>query len=195
LPALWWIAGASGLVYLVVLACGAGGLVRGVKVVPALALAAALAPVQPVVAAGMALSAVGDGFLLEKKRFLLPGLGAFLVAHVVFVVGFLRLSRSTPAPGVIAGLAALALAVLVVVRPRSGGLRVAVPIYAVTLCAMVSAATTLGPLGVAGGLSFLLSDALLATDLFKRPLPGGHLPVMVTYYAALLLLGAAVLLH
>ncbi len=193
MPPLWWAAVAASLVYLGVVTRGGTGLVRGTKVLPALFLAAVLAPVSTLAAVGMVFSAAGDAFLLDKSRFLLHGLGAFLVGHLLFVPAFLTASGAWPSPWLVAGLAALAVGVTVVVRPRSGVMRVAVPVYAVTLCAMAAAASSLGPLGLLGGVSFLASDALLAVNQFKRPIPGRDFLVLSTYYGALLALTAALL--
>ncbi|MDP2306582.1 MAG: lysoplasmalogenase family protein, partial [Pseudomonadota bacterium] len=96
-------------------------------------------------------------------------------------------------PALAGFLVALAISVTLVVRPRSGVMRMAVPVYAVTLCAMAAAASTLGPLGLLGGFSFLLSDTLLAVNQFKRPIPGRDFLVMTTYYGALLALAAGML--
>lgn len=193
MPLLWWGAVAASLAYLVIVTRGLTGPVRGVKVLPALLLAGVLAPFSPVAATGMVCSAAGDAFLLDKPRFLLHGLAAFLVGHVLFVPAFLGASGEWPSPYIVGLLVALAVSVTLVVRPRSGVMRVAVPVYAVTLCAMAAAASTLGPLGLLGGVCFLASDTLLAVNQFKRPIPGRDLLVMSTYYGALLTLTAGLL--
>ncbi|MES2638296.1 MAG: lysoplasmalogenase [Myxococcota bacterium] len=193
MPPLWWGAVAASLAYLVIVTRGLTGPVRGVKVLPALLLAGVLAPIAPLAAVGMAFSAAGDAFLLDKARFLLHGLAAFLVGHLLFVPAFIGASGQWPSPYVVGILVALATSVTLLVRPRSGVMRVAVPVYAVTLCAMAAAASTLGTLGLVGGVLFLASDLLLAVNQFKRPIPGRDLLVMSTYYGALLTLTAGLL--
>ena len=47
-----------------------------------------------VVGAALVLSLIGDVFLLLPKRFFLPGLVMFLLAHVSFLIGFT--DRSLP---------------------------------------------------------------------------------------------------
>ncbi len=191
MPPLWWAALVAGLAYLGVVASGAKGPVRAIKPAPALLLAGLLAPTHPLGAAGMLLSAAGDAFLLDKDRFLLHGLASFLVGHLLFVPAFLAASGDTPSPIRIVVLLAFALALVAYLRPRKSVLKLAVPVYAVVLCGMVAAASTLGPVGEAGGLLFLVSDAVLAVRLFKRDFRGGDLVVMITYYAALLALAGA----
>ncbi|MDP2317322.1 MAG: lysoplasmalogenase [Pseudomonadota bacterium] len=193
MPPLWWGAALAGVAYLVVVTRGGAGWLRAVKALPALLLAALLAPVSALAAVGMVFSAAGDAFLLDKQRFFLHGLAAFLVAHVLFVPAFVLASGRWPSPVVAGVLAVLAVTGTVLVRPRSGRMRVAVPIYAVTLAAMAAAASTLGPLGLAGGALFLASDTLLAVNQFKRPIPGRDFLVLGTYYGALLTLSAALL--
>jgi uncharacterized membrane protein YhhN len=188
---LWWAALAAGLAYVGVLVTDTPGPVRLLKVLPALLLAVALGPTHPVAAAGMVLSGVGDAFLLDKDRFFLHGLVAFLLGHVLFVGAFLLASGGTPSWPALGGLFVFAAAFLAVLRPKKRLLKVAAPVYALVLCAMVAAASTLGPLGVAGGLTFLVSDALLAIRQFRRDFRGASTAVIVTYYASLLTLAAA----
>lgn len=185
---------AAATTYLCLVAFDVRGPVRLVKVVPALALAWATRHGHPAVPAAFVLSAAGDGFLLDKDRFFLAGLGAFLAAHLAFGAGFLAEATPGPASAAVLGVGlGVAAPVLARVWPRlHGPKRVAVPVYAVTLVGMAAAAAALGPLGLAGGLLFLVSDALLAVHTFVRPLPGRDLSVLVTYYAALFLLAAAV---
>jgi uncharacterized membrane protein YhhN len=188
---LWWAALLAAATYVGLVAAGRRGRVRGIKVLPALFLVAVVAPAHPLAAAALVASAAGDGFLLDKERFFLHGLVSFLVAHVLFVPAFLGASGTLPSPALLAPIACLALALLVYLRPRKPILMAAVPLYTLALVAMVGAATTLGPLGLAGGLSFLVSDAVLSIRVFKRDFPGADVIVMVTYYGAILSLAAA----
>jgi uncharacterized membrane protein YhhN len=61
----------------------------------------------------------------------------------------------------------------------------------------VARATALGApaaaAGAIGALSFLVSDSVLAFDRFARPFAGAHAVVMVTYYAAQILIARAAL--
>ncbi len=193
MPAPWWGAAVAALAYLGLVARHIMGPLRALKMLPALLLAAAVAPSSTYGAAALVASAAGDAFLLDKTRFLLHGLAAFLVGHALFAAAFVGASGEWPSPVVLGALALLAGTVTAVVRPRSGTLRVAVPVYALGLCAMAATATTLGPIGGTGGAAFLVSDAILAVHQFKRPVPGRDLLVASTYYGALLALSAALL--
>lgn len=192
MPALWWAAVAFGAVYVGVVVLERHGWIRAIKVVPALLLAA-LFVAQPLVLAGMVCSAAGDGFLLDKKRFMLHGLVSFLVGHLCFIAAFLTISGVWPTPGVVIGMLFVVVGMVRLLMPKSGVLRLAVPVYGLTLGTMAMAASTLGSLAFAGAATFMVSDAFLAFTLFKRPVPRGDVVVMVTYYAALLILASAAL--
>jgi uncharacterized membrane protein YhhN len=191
-PAVFAVAAAGAVAYTTSVAIGkkAGVL----KVIPGLALAWGLRGQPLAFPAGMVLSAAGDAFLLDKDRFFLAGLGAFLVAHVAFVAGFASLAPVVPVSVPLAvGLGVVATAALAVIWPGLHGVkRIAVPVYAATLATMAVFAATRGPIGVAAGLLFVVSDALLAINHFRARLPGGDVPVLVTYFGSLLLLATAV---
>jgi uncharacterized membrane protein YhhN len=187
MTALTLAACAFGALYTVLSSRGVGGIWRALKVVAPLLLAWQ-ARSEPLAAAAFVLSAVGDALLLDKERFLLAGIGAFLCAHLAFVPSL----WSGAPPGWTLVYYALVGAVLYALRTRlRGALRVAVPVYALVLATMAAVSAGRGPLGAAGGAVFLVSDALLAVHFFVRPLPGRDGAVLATYYAALVLLSMA----
>jgi uncharacterized membrane protein YhhN len=182
----------AALTYVAMVAAGYRGPLRVIKVIPALALATQMPT--PALVAAMVFSAAGDAFLLDKARFMLPGLGAFLVAHLCFTGAFLSISGRAPGQPMLVLVALASAAILLVLWPHLRGvLRFAVPVYAFALAAMVASASTLGPLGVAGGLVFIASDTALGLSTFARPFPRSDLLVMGTYYTAMGLLAASVL--
>jgi uncharacterized membrane protein YhhN len=181
------VAAAFAALYTVLSARGVHGPLRALKVVAPLLLAWQSRG-QPLACVAFVLSACGDALLLDKERFLMAGIGAFLLAHLAFIPS---LWHGWPPPWTSA-YALLAGTVLFVLRTRlKGVLRLAVPVYAVVLVSMAAVAATAGPLGAAGGAVFLVSDALLAVHFFVRPLPGRDGAVLATYYTSLLLLFSA----
>lgn len=186
----WWYAGAAAaLGYVVAVVWGRAG---WPKVLPALLLGVAVAPVSPVGALAFGFCALGDGLLLDKERYFLHGLAAFLVGHLLFVPVFIGRAAGAPPAWLAVAMGVLAVGVLGVVVPRlKGVLRVAVPVYALALAAMVVSAGALGPVAAAGALSFAVSDSTLAVNRFVKPLRRADLVVMVTYYAALLAIAAS----
>ena len=188
-----WVALAAAAAYVGLVATRTRGRIRAIKVLPALVLAVTAGRELPLMMAGLLASALGDGFLLDKDRFFLHGLVAFLVAHALLVPAFLTASGRLPPAALVGGLLLLAIALVAYLAPKKPLLRAAVPVYALALVAMVASATTLGGAGIVGGVSFLVSDAVLSIRVFKRDFPGADVLVMVTYYGAILALSAALL--
>ena len=147
--------------------------------------------------------------MLRRERFFLPGLVAFLLAHVCYGIGF---NRTLP-PGLsllvlipVAGTGAL------LFRGLAQGLRTRnqermlapVAIYSLVLSAMVfSAWATLfrpgwGPLralfAVIGASLFFISDAMLAWDRFVGSFPRARLWIHMTYHVGQIGLAASLVL-
>jgi sterol desaturase/sphingolipid hydroxylase (fatty acid hydroxylase superfamily)/uncharacterized membrane protein YhhN len=141
----------------------------------------------------LGLSWVGDVLLLYPSMFL-PGLVAFLAAHVCYIV---LLSRDAPwlhsrrALAVFMSIAALVF-VLLDQHGLPADLRVPVAAYVLVIATMAAQAwgraKHLGTAGshwlAWGSVLFMLSDTLLAVDKFVSPLPVAGLWVLATYYLA-----------
>lgn len=183
----------AALLYFVALALGVPLLRLLAKPVPALALAAWVNRrvgdrSGRLVASGLGLSAAGDT-LLELGHFL-PGLVAFLLAHVAYVAGFVASDRR-PALARAIPFAAWGVAVLAVLWPGLGPMAGPVSLYVVVICTMMwRAAARLGGatparaagLGLAGALCFAASDTLIALDRFHAPVSGARWPIMLLYW-------------
>nr|WP_277352102.1 lysoplasmalogenase [Knoellia sp. DB2414S] len=147
--------------------------------------------------AALALSLVGDIALLSEAepRFVV-GLGAFLLAHLAYVVAFVG-------AGMPAGWLTLAGAALVAVAAATAGRRIvpaaareggpglggACAAYMAVIGVMVVAAWATGrPLVALGATVFMVSDTVLAWNRFVRPLRFGTLAVMVTYHVGQVLI-------
>lgn len=153
---------------------------------------------------GLALSLVGDVALLWPKEGFVPGLAAFLLAHLAYIAAFSRgvgfARRRVP----FVFYACVAGSVLTVLWPHVGaGLRPPVLAYVVCLAAMAAqaAAWWLASRGdvvegyaqraALGGLLFVVSDASLAINKFMQPVPMSTLVVLSTYWAAQMLIAAS----
>ncbi len=150
---------------------------------------------------GLGLSLLGDVCLLGRsERAFLGGLGSFLLAHLAFMTALLHGVPPGWPPAWTWVLAPCALGLLAWLLPATGRLKVPVAIYAGVLLGMVLAAARAAQvhpggastLALAGALSFLVSDTLLATDRFRGPLPKGQVAVLATYWLAVGLLAASV---
>lgn len=149
----------------------------------ALLAVAALAAGGPVwLAAALALGAVGD-FCLSRhgERWFLGGVAAFALAHVAYVVLFQQVGGfdlALIAQGWRAATAVILIALAAVMArllwSRTGALRLPVMIYLCIIIAMGLAALGLPVIGLAmvAALLFIISDAVLAAEMFL--IPKGH---------------------
>ena len=134
---------------------------------------------------GLVASAVGD-VLLGLDLFL-PGLVAFLGAHVAYLFAFLGDTRVL-APGRAVPFAAWGALLLARLWPSLGGLAVPVAFYVLAICAMMwRAAARVGRspgalAGLVGAVSFGISDSLLAWDRFVTKDTRAFVPVMLFYW-------------
>ena len=148
-----------------------------------LALYCVYAPSVPlyVMAAGFALSALGDFFLdIPDDKGFLPGLGAFFAAHIAFLAylwpHMIPLPLLSPALLVVFGLLFIGNAWFYLwLRPAlEPSLRVPVAAYSsiIALMGMAAIGTTLPSTFVPlGALLFIASDVVLAIEKFKTKFP------------------------
>jgi uncharacterized membrane protein YhhN len=139
----------------------------------------------------LACSTLGD-VLLELNGLFVPGLGAFLGAHLCYATLFARdwpgLARLTVRQRVLLGVLFVASATLTAwLWPGLGHLAVPVLLYIsalTTMAALAIAADTQYP-GIAwGALLFVVSDSLIGVTRFRAPVPPGDYLVWGTYYIA-----------
>ncbi|AVO48891.1 hypothetical protein C6568_06215 [Melaminivora suipulveris] len=145
--------------------------------------------------AALAASLAGDVLLMLPGLFL-PGLVAFLLAHIAYVLLFRRGAPWFAARGAL--VAVLLVGALMYAFLWQGGLPVALrlPVAAYVLVIALMAAQALSRhrtlrasvpathLVALGALLFMLSDSLLAINLFVRALPWAQVWVLASYYAA-----------
>lgn len=153
---------------------------------------------------GLVLSTLGDVFLMLPVDLFVAGLASFLVAHLAYLFAFTRRRAVWPLRWPWLAYALLAAGVLALLWPKLPlPLRAPVVVYVVALAAMAAQAATVmladaSPAtraAAAGGLSFVVSDALLAIDRFHTPLPAAALWVLASYWLAQLLIGRSVSQH
>ncbi len=149
------------------------------------------------------LASLAGDVLLMVEGYFVPGLIAFLLAHLCYLRLFSRDARWFASRRAL--LATLAIGVLMSVFLWLGGLPhdLRLPVAAYVLVIALMAAQAIGRSVVLrdrasvwvalGAALFMLSDALLATDRFVMTLPYGRLWVLSTYYAAQILIARHVL--
>lgn len=136
---------------------------------------------------GILFSWAGDVFLQDPgSTGFLVGLGCFLVAHVAYLLLFVRgmgvrrVSRWSTLYGI------WWVGLLVLLAPHTGSLLVPVAVYGLVLGAMAAVATSVSWPVAVGGALFVVSDSLLGINRFHPDLdvPYVHVLVMLTYMLA-----------
>ncbi len=159
---------------------------------------------------GFIFSLAGDVLLLlPNQRFFIPGLAAFLLVHVCYIVGLNSALPPRPALALFVVVAPLGLALfrgiaLGLRRRQQTALLIPVALYSLILSLMLfSAWVTLfrpewSPLRrgivIAGASLFFASDAMLARNLFvtQSSSPSARLRVMMTYHLGQIALAASI---
>ena len=155
-------------------------------------------------------SFAGDVFLLFEYKnpwLFIPGLVCFLLTHILYIAYFLSipgnkksLLKIAPYLGLLVG--AYGVALVYVLFPTLGNLKVPVLIYAIVIMSMLLASIHVysrvsqgaATLFVAGAAFFVLSDSLLAVNKFYNPIAFPFL-IILTYCIAQYLIVAGFLKH
>ena len=168
--------------------------------IPALIAAIRISPVFWLFAAALTLHAVGD-FVLEF--WFEAGAGCFLLGHICYIIGFLRLYPFRTAHLI---LLAVFLVWLFLILRRRGDLpkaqKTMITVYGCVLSVFAafgiaggSTSYSLpGLMVVLGAALFYFSDHMILFRLLQRGKKGYDTVIMVTYYLSQLLLGASCLL-
>ncbi|OAK57890.1 hypothetical protein A3K87_29900 [Variovorax paradoxus] len=149
---------------------------------------------------GLAASLAGDVLLMGPATLFVPGLVAFLLAHLAYIALFSMGVGMFPRRGVLAAtlLIGAGMYAFLWLGGLPAALRIPVAAYVVVIACM--AAQAIGRAAVlhatdpsarwvaVGACFFMLSDSLLATNRFVTPLPLASLWVLGTYYAAQMLI-------
>lgn len=163
------------------------------------------------ISAALIFSWMGDVMLMFPDLFLY-GLGAFLMAHICFIIGF-KLAQINPfAIGTVNFLRLFfvnlpiylaAAMVYFLINPGLGALKIPVVVYLIVIVLMVtSARERFGKTNAAsfwqvfiGGSFFMVSDGVLAINKFFQPFPESGVIVMGTYIIAQFLIVRGILAH
>lgn len=143
-------------------------------------------------------SLIGDVLLMLPGNYFVPGLAAFLVAHLFYLAMLRQGQRWFPSRKALLSVLSVGVAMYTIVWPGLGGgvLPMAVAAY-VTVIALMAAqaigrAAVLGDAGAGwvalGACIFMLSDALIAINKFVAPVPLASLWILASYYCAQMLI-------
>lgn len=137
---------------------------------------------------GLVCSALGDVFMGLPKQYLLAGMGAFALAHMAYVLAYLRkcteLRLAYLVPFVIwCG------GVYFWLGDGMGALRIPVILYMAVIAVMMwrafvwfKAEEGLAAYAFFGALVFALSDTLIAITLFSGPFSNDHYYIIMSYW-------------
>src|SRR5579864_2571664 len=189
-----------GLTYLIALPAypyAASPAIKGLSIAILAVLPWMLRPVSDrrsagLLSAALVASSAGDVLLdVDPERLFVPGLCAFLAAHLIYTALFAA-NRScwqrieTPRRVLLVAVPVCVLLISVWLVPDTGPLKIPVTVYilAITAMAITALGSRFGWRVAAGALLFMLSDSMLAIAKFHDPFPGRGYLVWATYYAA-----------
>jgi uncharacterized membrane protein YhhN len=163
------------------------------------------------ISAALIFSWMGDVLLIFPNLFLY-GLGAFLMAHICYIIGF-KISQTNP---FVVGqvnfirlffvnlpIYILAAFVYFLINPGLGTMKIPVVIYLIVIVMMATTARERYQKTIPasfwqvfiGAMLFMISDGILAINMFFKPFPESGVLVMGTYVLAQLLIVMGILAH
>lgn len=167
----------------------------------------------PFLLAGLFFSWIGDVALMYdhlRSFYFIIGLGAFLVAHILYIVSYTRASHEK-SPHYRTGWVVVSsilvvlfgAALLYFLTPHLGPLKLPVYLYASILVLMVLVALfRLGKTNSAsywhvlsGAIVFMISDSILAVNKFVAPIYAAGIFIMLTYITAQYLIVKGITYH
>ncbi len=158
-------------------------------------------PIKRLTLLALVFSLLGDVLLMfvdTSEHFFMLGLVAFLTAHVMYVLLFLK-HRNTF--GFIAVLLIYAACLFYFLEAGLGDMLIPVVVYMIVILAMATTAylrkhkVTMRSYGLVflGALFFMASDSILALNKFYQPVLWSNISIMVTYAIAQYLLVIGIL--
>ena len=143
---------------------------------------------------------LGDVLLMFEYKdpiFFILGLAGFLIGHIFYILYF---SKQSAVPQklkekkmmMLLPVLLYVLLLLYILYPSLGDLKIPVIVYAIVLASMLSMAlwqsqkidSAIARLFIAGAISFVLSDSLLALNKFSHPFSSAGFLIMFTYCLA-----------
>ncbi|WP_299365714.1 lysoplasmalogenase [Winogradskyella sp.] len=153
-------------------------------------------PIRNLTIAALAFSLLGDILLMfvkQSQHFFTVGLVAFLIAHVMYTLVFLKhRNRENSMIGFLVFLLAYASGLFYLLKDGLGVMLIPVVIYMIIILSMATTAylrknkvSSLSyNLVIVGAICFMISDSILALNKFYRPIPLSNVSIMVTYALA-----------
>jgi uncharacterized membrane protein YhhN len=143
-----------------------------------------------IIFAALLFSLLGDVLLLFQESnplFFIFGLVAFLVAHICYIVYFIKIKKQDGytkwSVFIILPTLAYGITLVCFLYPKLGEMKLPVIVYATTICAMLIAALHIkvNIFFAIGAILFVISDSLLAVNKFYLPFASASFLIMLTY--------------
>lgn len=141
---------------------------------------------------GLLFSLAGDIILDWPADLFAFGLGAFLIAHLCYLVAYLGDSRRLAPRALLLALAAGGGMFTMLASQPLGQLLMPVALYALTISAMLwralariaepNIARSSAWLAAVGAVLFVISDSLIGINRFVAPFASAHYAIIVTYW-------------
>ena len=153
-------------------------------------------PIKKLTLLALVFSLLGDVLLMfvdTSEYFFTLGLVAFLTAHIMYVLVFLKHRNKKKSPfGFIALLLIYAACLFNFLKDGLGDMLIPVIIYMIIILAMATTAylrkdnVNILSYGLVflGAICFMASDSILALNKFYQPMPWSNISIMVTYAIA-----------
>ncbi|MGE6753770.1 lysoplasmalogenase [Rossellomorea sp. NPDC071047] len=145
-------------------------------------------PAMHLIVIGLFFCMLGDGFIAMS---FVAGLGSFLIGHVFYLIGFIKMSRMNMTR--LAALLPIGLYSFFIGRQLiaalqtegNDGLVIPVVAYMVIISLMALTAILTGNLwATAGSILFVISDSILSWNMFVSAIPYSDVLIMTSYYSA-----------
>lgn len=157
-------------------------------------------------AAALLCSWIGDLFLMsEGDVFFLAGLGAFLVAQLIYIITLYKSAQDCPRLRLTYLIPVIVYCILLmsIIFPNAGSMTLPVLAYGAGILSMVFVASLRRGhtnrisyiWGLAGAVLFVISDSIIAIDKFYLDIVYSGAWVMATYIPAQLLLTLGIVKH
>ncbi|WP_296382581.1 lysoplasmalogenase [Winogradskyella sp.] len=153
-------------------------------------------PIRNLTLLALVFSLLGDVLLMfvdKSEQFFTLGLVAFLTAHIMYVLLFLKHRNTKVSPfGFIALLLVYAASLFNFLKDGLGVMLIPVVVYMLVILSMATSAylrknkVNILSYGFVflGALFFMVSDSILALNKFYQPIPWSNISIMVTYAVA-----------
>ncbi|NHZ87308.1 MAG: lysoplasmalogenase, partial [Planctomycetia bacterium] len=148
---------------------------------------------------GLLFSLLGDLFLIYPEQHFKKGLLAFLAGHVCYIFAFTVSSGFHFTSWIFFPIVIVGVLYLRIILPYSGDMKIPMVVYIIVITIMgwmaierLNSILTLGAiLATSGAVSFMISDAVLALNKFKKSFNRAELIILTTYYTAQWLLAVS----